>query len=235
LRAILLRYTPDPERAVAVAARVCYSPLPVTRLEEELTDDDIGRLIEFLGRAGHTSTFEHASFTFGLEGSRAALNQLVRHRIASYSQQSQRYTRVGALEYVTPPSVEGNDEATEIFRAAIDHSQDAYARLLKLGLPREDARYILPVGALSRIVATYNARSLHNLFALRCCERAQWEIRNLAREMLALVRDVAPRLFAQAGPPCETHGICREGEMTCGRLAAIRGRRRQEEAPEDSE
>lgn len=221
MRAVLLRHTPDPERAVAAAARVCYSPLSVTELERELSEDDISRLLRFLLRAGHTSTFEHASFTFGLEGSRACLNQLVRHRIASYSQQSQRYVEASEVEFIAPPTVQANQEAAAAYQEALAGARQAYTRLIALGVPKEDARYVLPVGANSRLVATYNARSLHNLFSLRCCERAQWEIRDLCREMLRLVREVAPRLFPRAGPPCETQGICREGELSCGRLRQL--------------
>lgn len=222
----LLRHTPDPERVVAIAARVCYSPSTIAELDQELSDKEITDLISLLLRQGHTSPLEHASFTFGIEGSRAALNQLVRHRIASYSQQSQRYVRMDRLEFVTPPAVAQDPAAAAIFARVRDESHRAYRDLLDLGIAKEDARYILPVGALSRIVATYNARSLHNLFTLRCCERAQWEIRDIAREMLDLVRTVAPRLFAKAGPPCETLGICREGKMSCGRLARIKAAQR---------
>lgn len=219
---ILLRHTPDPERTVALAGRVCYSPLSVSELEDQLTDDEVGRLIRILLGSGHTSTLEHVSFTFGIEGSRAALNQLVRHRIASYSQQSQRYVQLDRFDCVEPPAVAASAEASAIFRRVRDESHKAYAELISLGINKEDARYILPVGALSRIVATFNARSLYNLFALRCCERAQWEIRGIAQEMLAQVRGVAPRLFAKAGPSCETHGICHEGKMTCGKLARLK-------------
>ena len=223
---VLLNHTPEPEMAVALAARVCYSPLSVTELHQELTEDEVGRLLAFLSRAGHTSTFEHASFTFGIEGSRAALNQLVRHRIASYSQQSQRYVTADELLYVTPPAIAAADEAQRLFHEAMHQAHRAYAALLEMGMAKEDARYVLPGGALSRLVATFNARSLLNLFALRCCERAQWEIRHIAQEMLAAVRGVAPRLFAEAGPPCETQGVCREGALSCGRLAGIKRRAR---------
>jgi thymidylate synthase (FAD) len=219
---VLLRHTPDPERVVALAARLCYSPLAISDLESELRDEDVGRLISLLVRVGHTSPFEHASFTFGIEGSRAALNQLVRHRIASYSQQSQRYVRVDAFDCVQPPSISATPEARDLLRDATEHARTAYAKLLALGVPKEDARYVLPMGTLSRIVATFNARSLHNLFQMRCCERAQWEIRGIAREMLSLVREVAPRLFIQAGPPCESLGLCREGAMSCGRLERVK-------------
>ncbi len=223
---ILLRHTPDPELTVALAARVCYSPLSVGELEDQLTDDEVGRLIRQLLSSGHTSPFEHASFTFGIEGSRAALNQLVRHRIASYSQQSQRYVQLDHFDCVMPPGVAESPEARAIFERARDESHRAYGQLISLGINKEDARYILPVGALSRIVATFNARSLHNLFALRCCERAQWEIRGIAQQMLAQVRGVAPRLFAKAGPSCETHGTCPEGKMTCGKLARLKAEAR---------
>jgi thymidylate synthase (FAD) len=222
----LLRHTPDPERVVAIAARVCYSPLTIAELESELSDREIGDLISLLLRVGHTSPLEHVSFTFGIEGSRAALNQLVRHRIASYSQQSQRYVRLDHLECVVPPAVAASAEAQAIFTRVSAETHRAYCDLLDLGIAKEDARYVLPVGALSRIVATYNARSLYNLFALRCCERAQWEIRDIAREMLADVRAEAPRLFAKAGAPCETQGICREGKLSCGKLARIKAAQR---------
>ena len=227
---ILLKHTPDPERTVALAARVCYSPLTVAELDQELAEADVDRLLKLLLRAGHTSTFEHASFTFGIEGSRAAPDQLVRHRIASYAQQSQRYVQMDDLACVIPPAVAANPKAKVAFDLALKRVQETYADLLSLGIAREDARYILPVGALSRIVATFNARSLHNLFELRCCERAQWEIRAIACEMLSLVRDVAPRLFAKAGPPCETAARCREGAKSCGRLARLRS---QDKTPKE--
>ncbi|OGS69470.1 MAG: FAD-dependent thymidylate synthase [Firmicutes bacterium RBG_13_65_8] len=219
---VLLRHTPDPERVVAIAGRICYSPSTVAELEERFDDEQVGRMIAMLLRLGHTSPLEHVSFTFGIEASRACLNQLVRHRIASYSQQSQRYVRADSFPYVIPPTVQGDEEARAILDRAAESSRQAYARLLEMGIPKEDARYVLPMGTLSRIVATFNARSLHNLFRLRCCERAQWEIRGIAREMLDLVRGVAPRLFAKAGPMCETHGTCPEGDMSCGRLARLR-------------
>lgn len=222
---VLLRHTPDPERVVALGARICYSARTVSELESELDDDEVASLLSLLLRQGHTSPFEHASFTFGIEGSRACLNQLVRHRIASYSQQSQRYVRADNLECVRPPSVAGSDAAQAIMDESVEQARRAYGELLRLGIPKEDARYVLPVGAVSRLVATFNARSLHNVFELRCCERAQWEIRDIAREMLSLVREVAPRLFARAGAPCEVLGVCREGAMSCGKLARLRDAR----------
>lgn len=219
---VLLRHTPDPERVVALAARLCYSARTVSELDKGLEDAEIDSLLGLLLRQGHTSPFEHASFTFGIEASRACFNQLVRHRIASYSQQSQRYVKADKLSCVTPPTVARDPAALTVVTQATEQARLAYTELLKMGIPKEDARYVLPVGALSRLVATFNARSLHNLFGLRCCERAQWEIRDITREMLCLAREVAPRLFARAGAPCEVLGVCREGAMSCGKLARMR-------------
>jgi thymidylate synthase (FAD) len=210
---------------VALAARLCYSSRTVGELDEELNEGEIDSLLKLLLRQGHTSPFEHASFTFGMEASRACLNQLVRHRIASYSQQSQRYVKADNLACVMPPTVSQDSCARAIVEQVTEQARRAYSELLQMGIPKEDARYVLPVGAVSRLVATFNARSLHNLFALRCCERAQWEIRDIAREMLSLVREVAPRLFARAGSPCEALGVCREGAMSCGKLARLRAAR----------
>lgn len=219
---VLLRHTPEPDRVVALAARLCYSARTVSELDRDLTESEVDALVGLLLRQGHTSPLEHASFTFGIEASRACLNQLVRHRIASYSQQSQRYVRSDALACVVPPAVARDAGARVVMDQAVEQARRAYAELLRLGIPKEDARYVLPGGTLSRLVATFNARSLHNLFTLRCCERAQWEIRDVAREMLALVREVAPRLFARAGATCEVSGFCREGAMSCGKLARLR-------------
>lgn len=222
---VLLRHTPEPERVVALAARICYSPATVRDLAERMDDEQVGRMIAMLLKMGHTSPLEHVSFTFGIEASRACLNQLVRHRIASYSQQSQRYVRADGFSCVVPPTVRDSQDANAVINEAVEAARRAYACLLEMGIPKEDARYVLPVGTMSRILATFNARSLYNLFKLRCCERAQWEIRDIAREMLALVRGVAPRLFARAGPACETEGVCREGEFSCGRLARLKAKK----------
>lgn len=223
---LLLRHTPEPERVVALAGRLCYSAATVFDLAGRMEDDEqVGRMIAMLLEMGHTSPLEHVSFTFGIEASRACLNQLVRHRIASYSQQSQRYVRADGFTCVLPGTVAAVPEARQVFDEAAEAARRAYARLLAFGIPKEDARYLLPMGTVSRIVATFNARSLYILFRLRCCERAQWEIRDVAREMLSLVCGVAPRLFARAGPACETEGICPEGEFSCGRLAKMNARK----------
>jgi thymidylate synthase (FAD) len=223
MKVSLIAHTPDPERVVAAAARLCYSPVGAAVLLEGLTGEEVGRFLDKLAEAGHESPAEHASFTFAVEGvSRALSHQLVRHRIASYSQQSQRYVREDQFDYVTPPSIAKSREGRELFQRTMADLREAYRRLVEL-VPREDARYVLPNACETKFVITMNARSLKNFFELRCCTRAQWEIRQLAEAMLAEVRKVAPRLFRRAGPACETRGACREGRMTCGRLAKAKG------------
>jgi len=171
---------------------------------------------------GHLSTLEHVSFTFAIEGvSRVLTHQLVRHRIASYSQQSQRYVKEHDFEYITPPSVAANPDAQAKFDALMDTIRTAYDELMALGVHQEDARYCLANATETKIVVTMNARALLHFFELRCCSRAQWEIRRLAEAMLAEVRQVAPRLFHKAGPTCVTASFCGEGDLTCGRLAAM--------------
>ncbi|MDR3562997.1 MAG: FAD-dependent thymidylate synthase [Negativicutes bacterium] len=218
----LICHTPEPERAVAMSARLCYSPIGAEQLAEKLSADQIGKLVDKIVDMGHLSTFEHVSFTFAVEGvSRVLTHQLVRHRIASYSQQSQRYVKEHDFEYITPPSVAANPEAQGKFDALMETVRTVYSELIALGVHQEDARYVLANATETKIVVTMNARSLLHFFELRCCSRAQWEIRRLADKMLAEVRLVAPRLFAKAGPTCVTQNFCGEGDLTCGRLAAL--------------
>ncbi|HBK85316.1 MAG TPA: FAD-dependent thymidylate synthase [Firmicutes bacterium] len=212
----LIGHTPDPELTVAAAARLCYSPDQVSQLLEGLTLTRARKLITKLQKMGHFSPFEHASFTFGIAGvSRSLSHQLVRHRIASYSQQSQRYVKFEDLAVVVPPTIAAKPEAQEKFTAAMEVIRDAYQALLGL-VPAEDARYVLPNASQTNLVMTMNARSLRNFFALRCCARAQWEIRELAWRMLDLVQAVAPTLFADAGPNCWSSIGCQQGAMSCG-------------------
>ena len=176
------------------------------------------KLIAELFRSGHTSTFEHVSFTFGIDGlSRVASHQLVRHRLASFSQQSQRYVKMtpDPDAVVIPPSVKDNPEALGLYEESVRVSQETYGRLVEMGIPKEDARFILPHGHSTRLVLTMNARELHHFFGLRLCRRAQWEIRELARKMLVLCREEAPVLFGKAGPGC-IFGHCGEAR-TCGK------------------
>jgi thymidylate synthase (FAD) len=223
MKVSLLQHTPDPERTVALAARLCYSPAGIDELQERLSVADITGFLEKIMSLGHQSVLEHASFTFGIDGiSRACSHQLVRHRIASYSQQSQRYVthkeRFGA---VVPDSVKGRPELCARFEAQLQELHRCYAELVEAGIPAEDARYILPNAACTNIIMTMNARELLHFFELRCCERAQWEIRRMSVEMLRLVKEIAPVIFRDAGPGCLT-GPCPEGTMTCGKAGEVR-------------
>lgn len=218
----LLRHTLEPEKTVAMSARLCYSPIGAAQLEEKMTDEQAAKLVRKLVSMGHFSTLEHVTFTFAIEGvSRVLTHQLVRHRIASYSQQSQRYVKEHNFETIMPPTIAARPEAKEKFLKLMQEIQDLYNELTEQGIPAEDARYVLPNAAETKIVCTFNVRSLLNFFSLRCCSRAQWEIRQLAEKMLAECKKVAPVLFENAGPTCVSEGICREGEMSCGRLQAI--------------
>lgn len=213
----LLYCTPNPERAIATAARLCYAPIGAKELLENMSDDQENRVLSTILDSGHFSTLEHASFTFAVDGvSRALTHQLVRHRLASYNQQSQRYVKYkNGIETITPQSVKDNAEAAQVFSQAIAATTKAYEKLLELGIPAEDARFLLPNAAETKIVVTMNARELLHFFDHRCCNRAQWEIRELAWRMLELVKPLAPRVFAKAGAPCVS-GACPEGKMTCG-------------------
>lgn len=217
----LIQYTPDPEKVVAAAARLCYSSDPVPELLEQLDEEKVANFVRKLRSMGHLSPFEHVSFQFSIDGvSRALSHQLVRHRIASYSQRSQRYVKEEGFEFVTPPSIRRNPEALERFEKVMDSLQEEYQALLGM-VPAEDARYILPNACTTSLMATFNVRSLLNFFEHRTCTRAQWEIRVLAERMLELVREVAPNIFGEAGPTCMTQGVCHEGAMSCGRIKTI--------------
>ncbi|WP_283170536.1 FAD-dependent thymidylate synthase [Curtanaerobium respiraculi] len=213
----LLYHTPDPERAIATAARLCYAPVGAAELMETLSEDRIRSVLGTIMGSGHFSTLEHASFTFAVDGvSRALTHQLVRHRLASYNQQSQRYVKFkDGVPAVKPPTIAENEEAARLFDDAIAVAAEAYAKLVAAGVPAEDARYLLPNATESKIVVTMNARELHHFFGERCCNRAQWEIRDLAWRMLELVRPIAPFIFLDAGPGC-VRGRCPEGKMACG-------------------
>lgn len=218
----LLRHTPEPEKTVAMSARLCYSPIGAAELEEKISDEQAAKLVRKLVSMGHFSTLEHVTFTFAIEGvSRVLTHQLVRHRIASYSQQSQRYVKEHNFETIVPPSIAAKPEAKEKFNKLMTDIQNLYNEFTDMGILAEDARYVLPNAAETKIVCTFNVRSLMNFFSLRCCTRAQWEIRMLAEKMLAECKKVAPVLFENAGPTCVSEGVCHEGEMSCGRLQAI--------------
>ena len=245
-KVILLAHTPMPEKTVASAAKLCYSASDITGITDGLTDEKTASFVEMLAEIGHESPIEHASFTFGIEGvSRSFLAQMTRHRIASYSVQSQRYVKLNQFDYVVPPEIAANDEAARIYRDSMERDQADYERLTAIlkqkhydeliasGVDEkkaardaekraiEDARFVLPNACTTQMIVTMNARSLYNFFSHRCCNRAQWEIRDVANQMLKLCLEVAPNLFAKAGPPC-VYGACREGKMSCGKASEVR-------------
>lgn len=242
----LIAHTNDPEKTVAAAAKLCYSDAHIETLLDGLTPEKTANFLQKLSDLGHASPIEHASFTFGIEGvSRTFLAQVTRHRIASFSVQSQRYVRLEDFRYVIPPEIEAIPEAKAHFVEAMNADAQKYLelvqsleeahtrRLIEQGLPEkaarakaskqanEDARFVLPNACETKMVMTMNCRSLLNFFNLRCCNRAQWEIRAVADEMLRLVLPLAPHIFASAGPRCLT-GPCPEGRMCCGQQAEVR-------------
>ncbi len=236
LKVILLNHTKDPEGLIAHAAKLCYSPSSVEQLKDKIEKSDNRKFIEKLLKLGHLSPLEHVSFNFGVEGiSRACSHQLVRHRIASYSQQSQRYvgehseknkdSEEQIFDFVLPPSIEAAGKS-EWFVEKMREVQKWYDELVEsLGdsgeKANEDARFILPNAAETKIIITMNARELLHFFSVRCCNRAQWEIKDLATEMLRLARDILPGIFSKSGPNCVA-GPCTEGEMACGKIDEVR-------------
>ncbi|MCK5606468.1 FAD-dependent thymidylate synthase [Candidatus Pacearchaeota archaeon] len=212
----LLKYTPEPDKTCAAAALGCYSKKAAIDIIDDLNEEKIITVLSKIVGSGHHSIIEHASFTFSVGGvSRALTHQLVRHRIASYSQQSQRYVKEGGFDYIIPPKIKANKESLELFEKAIEDSRKAYDELLKV-VPAEDARFLLPNACETRIVVTMNTRALYNFLQQRLCTRAQWEIRGLAEKMLELCKEVAPILFENIGPKCDALGYCPE-ERGCGR------------------
>jgi thymidylate synthase (FAD) len=211
----LLRYTADAELLCGTAALTTTKSGRPSEIFEKMDKETAKRIIKRVTGYGHDSVIEHASFTFSLEGvSRAMTHQLVRHRIASYTQQSQRYVTYNTLEsYVTPPSIEENAEAKKTFDETLEKISETYQRLLNTGIPKEDARFILPNAAKTNIIVTMNARELRHFFNLRCCARAQWELRETAIEMLKQAWKAAPALFEDCGPTCVELGYCPEGKM----------------------
>ena len=211
----LIRFTADPELLCGAAALTSTKSGSPSEIFEKMDLEKARQIIKRVTGYGHASVIEHASFTFSLEGvSRAMTHQLVRHRIASYTQQSQRYVTYDTFEkYVTPPSIEENSEAKRIFNSALKKISETYHKLLEMGIPKEDARFILPNAAKTNIIVTMNARELRHFFNLRCCRRSQWEIRQVAIEMLKQAKNVAPSLFENAGPSCVELGYCPEGKM----------------------
>lgn len=243
----LLAHTPEPEKIAASAAKLCYSSSDIASIMDGLTEEKTESFIDMLVSVGHESVMEHVSFTFGIEGiSRACSHQLVRHRIASYSQKSQRYVNENAFEYIIPPNIAENAEASAEFERVMCELNESYTKIADIltekhkqefisqgmdektartkarKLANEDARFILPNACETKIVVTMNVRSLFNFFRHRCCNRAQWEIRAVANEMLRLCLETAPNIFRYAGPSCVAEGKCPEGKMTCGKIQEVR-------------
>ncbi len=242
----LISHTPNPESVVAAAARLCYSNTPVAQLMEQMSDAESKRLVRMLADIGHESPMEHAVFTFTIEGvSRTMMAQITRHRMATFSVQSQRYVQLNNFEYITPPEIASDETSQQLFERAMQKQAEIYEELaqdlaktheetlIKSGVDEktahtkaqkmaiEDARFVLPNACATRMMVSMNARSLMNFFALRCCNRAQWEIREVAQEMLRLAYGVAPALFEHAGPACVS-GKCTEGKMSCGEIDKVR-------------
>lgn len=215
----LINYTKDPEKIVAQSARLCYSASGIDELKEKLTDKSTTNLIKKIIKLGHYSVLEHATFTFAIEGiSRVTSHQMVRHRLASFSQQSQRYVKMNKEEfpYIVPKSIAKDEKLNKIFINAIKELDGIYHLLLDQCIEAEDARYILPQAVTTKMIISANARELLLIFKLRCCNRAQWEIRKVAMNMLKEVKDIAPTIFENAGPPCIL-GPCPERELSCGK------------------
>lgn len=232
----LVRHSPDPEQLLAAAAKLCYASETDTLLEQD--KESAGKFIALLKKLGHLSPIEHATFTFYIEGvSRAMTHQLVRHRLASYSQRSQRYVGHADFEYVCPPQFEGKTvdvdgkqvDAVEYFAETMAMIGQRYKVLNQaLGAKgessNEDARYVLPNACETKIFVTMNARELLHFFEERCCMRAQWEIRGVAEEMLRQAKEALPAVFEGAGPKCVKLDKCPEGKMTCGQFTQMKER-----------
>ena len=221
----LINHTPEPEKLVASAAKLCYSSKAnIDSLIQSIDTKEAEKFVEKLMSLGHQSPLEHVTFTFAIEGvSRALLAQLSRHRIGiSLSVRSQRYCTEDNFEVVTPTSIANNAEAKHVFDTTVDVIQAAYNVLIdQYNIPKEDARAVLPNACCTRMLVTMNARELLHFFSERCCNRAQAEIRTLAYKMLILCKEVAPTLFANAGAKCDQIGYCPEGKMSCGRKPTL--------------
>jgi thymidylate synthase (FAD) len=235
LKVTLLKHTPEPENLVAAAARLCYSADDIDTIVDKMQSNETENFVEKLLNMGHMSPIEHICFTFGIEGvSRSLLAQLTRHRIASFSVKSQRYVSEmyddTTFSYIIPPKIkELGDEQVRVFKEQMVQMQKWYNYWVEvLGTKKnkkalEDARFVLPNAAETKIILTMNARELYHFFNLRCCNRAQWEIRDLAWEMLKIAKKISPTIFKEAGPQC-IKGSCSEGKMSCGKQKEVRER-----------
>ena len=220
MKVILTSHTPEPELTVALAARRCVRDQDPEEIRKELTADDIRRLIATVIAKEHHSVLEHVSFTFEISGvSRVLSHQLVRHRIASYSQLSQQRVDSSRLEYVVPPEVRRDPTILHEYEEAMEACRALYALLVKRGVPLGSSRYVLPSAFTTRVMMTMNARSLFNLIEQRECAAEEWEFRAVATLIRKRLLAVAPNIFRFAGTTCETSGVCLEGEtgIDCGK------------------
>lgn len=209
----LIQYTLIADKICGLAALGCHTEKAAFELADETTESKIRNILQITFDKGHESIIEHASFTFSIKGvSRTLTHQLVRHRIASYSQQSQRYVRISNPEYVTPETIRNSNVYLGEYDDLMQQIWKLYDAMVDNGIPAEDARFVLPNSCKTNIVVTMNARELHHFFKLRCCEKAQWEIRDLACKMLELAKEKAPIIFEKAGPECES---CPEKDEEC--------------------
>lgn len=220
MKITLITYTPDPEKIVATAARLCYSnKADIETISNGLTDDEIENFIEQLIETHHLSPFEHVNFTFGIEGiSRVVSHELVRHRIGvAISQRSQRYCSEDECEFVYPIGYDKTEFSKHLFESSYENTKSSYTYLSRAsGISKQIARYVLPNATSTRMIVTMNARELFHFFSLRCCQQAQPEMRDLAIEMLSKVKSVAPTMFKNAGPSCKFLKYCPEGKRSCG-------------------
>lgn len=216
MQVTLLSFTPEPEFLIVSAARLSTSKLSAKELQEKLAREEVHRFLNQLLDSGHLSPFEHASFTFEISGiSRACSHQLVRHRLASYTQQSQRFVKLEDSGYLTPPTIQARPELQRKYQELVHQAHQFYRELLKAGIPAEDARYVLPQAIETRLIVTMNARELLHAAGLRLCRRAQWEIQELFRQIKAEVKKVAPFIGESLKPKCYHLGYCDEQE-SCG-------------------
>ena len=246
MRVKLIQVTQNPIDVMWTAARTCYSAKSPVEMWEELGFDISKKAVEIYQNggdernsidycnevtnkhwnlvkkvldSGHKSIAETVVFTFSIEGvSRSLTHQLVRHRLSCYSQQSQRYVNFKdkTFEYVTPNTVKKNVGAELIYNEFMSGCKEYYDKLIDIGIPAEDARYVLPNAACTNINMTVNLRELIHICNLRLCTRAQKEIRDLFKLIKQEVTDVDERLGNLLVPNCEVHGICFE-QNTCGR------------------
>jgi thymidylate synthase (FAD) len=221
LQVKLLSKTENPIPLIYAAFRQCYSPHSIPQLWETFLSDNKDVQEDFIKKliqTSHHSPIEHVSFTFAVTGySRISSQQLTRHRIASFSQRSQRYVNENNFTFITPPSIKKNSKAEKIFLNFMEQARETYQKLVAAGIPEEDARFVLPNATETQLIFTMNCRELIHFLGLRLCERAQWETRNLARQVHEILKQELPAIFKAVGPQCKNLGYCPENQFSCGK------------------